>query len=105
MGHFGRKSITYGWLGLVLPALTLSYFGQGALVLADESKVSAPFFLLTPEWARMPMVLLATAATVIASQAGITCAVSVASQAAQARHPPRLGRLSARASRRCAASG
>jgi KUP system potassium uptake protein len=90
MGHFGRKSITYGWLGLVLPACTLSYFGQGALVLADESKVSAPFFLLTPEWARLPMVLLATAATVIASQAVITGAFSVASQAAQLGYLPRL---------------
>src|SRR5262249_15011931 len=50
MGHFGRKAITFGWLGLVLPALTLNYFGQGALVLADEKKVSAPFFLLIPEW-------------------------------------------------------
>ena len=90
MGHFGRKAITYGWLGLVLPALTLSYFGQGALVLADESKVSAPFFLLTPEWAQIPMVLLATAATVIASQAVITGAFSVASQAAQLGYLPRL---------------
>jgi len=90
MGHFGRKAITYGWLGLVLPACTLSYFGQGALVLADESKVSAPFFLLTPEWGRIPMVLLATAATVIASQAVITGAFSVASQAAQLGYLPRL---------------
>jgi KUP system potassium uptake protein len=90
MGHFGRKAITYGWLGLVLPACTLSYFGQGALVLADESKVSAPFFLLTPEWARIPMVLLATAATVIASQAVITGAFSVASQAARLGYLPRL---------------
>jgi KUP system potassium uptake protein len=90
MGHFGRKAITYGWLGLVLPACTLSYFGQGALVLADESKVSAPFFLLTPEWARIPMVLLATAATVIASQAVITGAFSVASQASQLGYLPRL---------------
>jgi KUP system potassium uptake protein len=90
MGHFGRKAITYGWLGLVLPACTLSYFGQGALVLADESKVTAPFFLLTPEWARLPMVLLATAATVIASQAVITGAFSVASQAAQLGYLPRL---------------
>jgi KUP system potassium uptake protein len=90
MGHFGRKAITFGWLGLVLPALTLSYFGQGALVLADESKLSAPFFLLTPEWARIPMVLLATAATVIASQAVITGAFSVASQAAQLGYLPRL---------------
>jgi KUP system potassium uptake protein len=90
MGHFGRKAITFGWLGLVLPACTLNYFGQGALVLADESKVSAPFFLLTPEWARIPMVLLATAATVIASQAVITGAFSVASQAAQLGYLPRL---------------
>jgi KUP system potassium uptake protein len=90
MGHFGRKAITYGWLGLVLPACTLNYFGQGALVLADESKVSAPFFLLTPEWARIPMVLLATAATIIASQAVITGAFSVASQAAQLGYLPRL---------------
>ena len=90
MGHFGRRAITYGWLGLVLPACTLSYFGQGALVLRDESAVAAPFFLLTPEWARLPMVLLATAATVIASQAVITGAFSVASQAAQLGYLPRL---------------
>jgi KUP system potassium uptake protein len=90
MGHFGRKAITVGWLGLVLPACTLNYFGQGALVLADEAKVRAPFFLLTPEWARIPMVLLATAATVIASQAVITGAFSVASQAARLGYLPRL---------------
>ena len=90
MGHFGRRAITYGWLGLVLPACTLNYFGQGALVLADESTVAAPFFLLTPEWARIPMVLLATAATVIASQAVITGAFSVASQAARLGYLPRL---------------
>lgn len=90
MGHFGRRAITYGWLGLVLPACTLNYFGQGALVLGDESTVAAPFFLLTPEWARIPMVLLATAATVIASQAVITGAFSVASQAARLGYLPRL---------------
>src|SRR4051812_4500037 len=90
MGHFGRRAITIGWLGLVLPALTLSYFGQGALVLGDESKVHAPFFLLTPDWARIPMVLLATAATIIASQAVITGAFSVASQAARLGYLPRL---------------
>jgi KUP system potassium uptake protein len=90
MGHFGRRSITVGWLGLVLPALTLSYFGQGALLLADQSTVSAPFFLLTPDWARLPMVILATAATVIASQAVITGAYSVASQASQLGYLPRL---------------
>jgi KUP system potassium uptake protein len=90
MGHFSRKPIMLGWLFLVLPACVLSYFGQGALVLGDESKVSAPFFLLTPEWARLPMVLLATAATVIASQAVITGAFSVASQATQLGYLPRL---------------
>ena len=90
MGHFSRKPIVLGWLFLVLPACVLSYFGQGALILGDESKVSAPFFLLTPEWARLPMVLLATAATVIASQAVITGAYSVASQAAQLGYLPRL---------------
>lgn len=90
MGHFGRKAITVGWLGLVLPACTLNYFGQGALVLSDERTVSAPFFLLMPEWSRIPLILLATAATVIASQAVITGAFSVASQAAQLGYLPRL---------------
>jgi KUP system potassium uptake protein len=90
MGHFGRPAITRGWLFFVLPACALSYLGQGALLLGDQSAVSAPFFLLTPEWARLPMVLLATAATVIASQAVITGAYSVASQAAQLGYLPRL---------------
>ncbi len=90
MGHFGRRAITYGWLLVVLPGCVLSYFGQGALLLGDTHAVSAPFFLLTPEWARLPMVLLATAATVIASQAVITGAFSVASQAAQLGYLPRL---------------
>jgi KUP system potassium uptake protein len=90
MGHFGRRAITRGWLILVLPALVLSYFGQGALVLGDPKNVSSPFFLLIPAWGRLPMVLLATAATVIASQAVITGAYSVASQAAQLGYLPRL---------------
>jgi KUP system potassium uptake protein len=90
MGHFGRRAITLGWLGVVLPALTLNYFGQGALVLRDESALSAPFFLLAPQWARIPIVLLATMATVIASQAVITGAFSVASQAAGLGYLPRL---------------
>ncbi|MDY6997435.1 MAG: KUP/HAK/KT family potassium transporter [Actinomycetota bacterium] len=90
MGHFGRRAITVGWLGLVLPACTLNYFGQGALVLGDHTSVHAPFFLLVPEWARIPMVLLATAATVIASQAVITGAFSLASQAVQLGYLPRL---------------
>ena len=90
MGHFGRRAITWGWLFLVLPACVLSYLGQGAVLLGDKSAVSAPFFLLTPDWARLPMVLLATVATVIASQAVITGAYSVASQAAQLGYLPRL---------------
>ncbi|HEY3686282.1 MAG TPA: potassium transporter Kup [Streptosporangiaceae bacterium] len=90
MGHFGRRAITRGWLFLVLPALVLSYFGQGALILTDPRHVSSPFFLLVPAWGRLPMVLLATAATVIASQAVITGAYSVAAQAAQLGYLPRL---------------
>nr|WP_208411666.1 KUP/HAK/KT family potassium transporter [Mycolicibacterium fluoranthenivorans] len=90
MGHFGRPAIVTAWLALVLPACVLSYFGQGALLLGDENAVSAPFFLLVPEWARIPMVVLATAATVIASQAVITGAFSVAAQAAQLGYLPRL---------------
>ncbi|MFG2041210.1 potassium transporter Kup [Dactylosporangium sp. NPDC048998] len=90
MGHFGRRSITRAWLFLVFPACVLSYFGQGALVLDDPSNISSPFFLLVPDWGRLPLVLLATAATVIASQAVITGAYSVASQAAQLGYLPRL---------------
>ncbi|MEV6839443.1 potassium transporter Kup [Streptomyces sp. NPDC051133] len=90
MGHFGRRAITRGWMFLVLPACVLSYFGQGALILADPRNISSPFFLLVPDWGRWPMVLLATAATVIASQAVITGAYSVTSQAAQLGYLPRL---------------
>jgi KUP system potassium uptake protein len=90
MGHFGRSAITRGWLGLVFPACILSYIGQGALILDDPSHISAPFLLLVPDWGRIAMVLLATAATVIASQAVITGAFSVASQAAQLGYLPRL---------------
>ena len=90
MGHFGRAAITWGWLGLVLPALVLNYFGQGALLLGEASVVDAPFFLLVPAWGQIPMVVLSTAATVIASQAVITGAYSVASQAAQIGYLPRL---------------
>jgi KUP system potassium uptake protein len=90
MGHFGRKPIAVGWIFLVFPACALSYLGQGGLILSDRAAVSAPFFLLTPGWARVPMVLLATAATVIASQAVITGAFSVTSQAAQLGYLPRL---------------
>ncbi|MFI5784030.1 potassium transporter Kup [Nocardia sp. NPDC051570] len=90
MGHFGRRSITRAWLILVFPACVLSYLGQGALILDDPANISGPFFLLAPGWARLPMVVLATAATVIASQAVITGAYSVASQAAQLGYLPRL---------------
>ena len=90
MGHFGRRAITRGWLMLVFPACVLSYMGQGALILEDPANSSSPFFLLAPDWGRLPMVILATAATVIASQAVITGAYSVASQAAQLGYLPRL---------------
>jgi KUP system potassium uptake protein len=90
MGHFGHRPIAVGWIFLVFPACALSYLGQGALVLADDANISAPFFLLAPHWARIPLVVLACAATVIASQAVITGAFSVASQAAQLGYLPRL---------------
>ena len=90
MGHFGRKAITRAWLFLVLPALALNYLGQGALLIGDARTMRAPFFLLIPSWALWPMVILATAATVIASQAVITGAFSVASQAARIGYLPRI---------------
>jgi len=90
MGHFGRGPITRVWLLVVFPACILSYMGQGALVLRDPASVSSPFFLLVPGWARVPMVLLAAVATVIASQAVITGAYSVAQQAARIGYLPRL---------------
>jgi KUP system potassium uptake protein len=91
LGHFGRGPITHGWLLLVFPACILSYMGQGALVLHDPVRtVGSPFFYLVPGWGRLPMVLLATAATVIASQAVITGSFSVASQAVQLGYLPRL---------------
>jgi KUP system potassium uptake protein len=91
MGHFGRAPITRVWLLLVFPACILSYMGQGALVLRDPTRaVASPFFLLVPSWARLPMVFLAAAATVIASQAVISGAFSVTQQAAQLGYLPRL---------------
>jgi KUP system potassium uptake protein len=90
MGHFGRRSISIGWLVLVFPACALSYLGQGAALLHDPTTRSAPFFLLAPDWARIPLVVLATAATVIAAQAVITGAFSVAAQAARVGYLPRL---------------
>ena len=83
LGHFGRFPIQTAWFSLVLPALAINYLGQGALVFAHPEAIANPFFLLYPEWARIPMVVLATAATVIASQAVITGAYSLTSQAIQ----------------------
>lgn len=90
MGHFGRRPISVAWMFLVFPACVLSYLGQGALLMVDADNLSAPFFLLPPQWARVPMVVLATAATVIASQAVITGAFSVTAQAAQLGYLPRV---------------
>jgi KUP system potassium uptake protein len=90
MGHFGAKPIRHGWYYFVLPALMLNYLGQGALVLGDPSAVRNPFYLAVPEWWRMPMIGLATAAAVIASQAVITGAYSVARQAIQLGYIPRM---------------
>ncbi|MDP3546151.1 MAG: potassium transporter Kup, partial [Phreatobacter sp.] len=90
MGHFGRKPIQWAWFCLVFPALTLNYLGQGAMVLADPSKLANPFYLLAPSWALLPMVVLATMATIIASQAVITGAFSLSRQAIQLGLLPRM---------------
>jgi KUP system potassium uptake protein len=83
LGHFGKRPIQTAWLFIVLPSLALNYLGQGALVIADPKAVENPFFLMFPDWALIPMVALATAATVIASQAVITGAYSLTRQAIQ----------------------
>ena len=90
MGHFGLRPIRRAWFALVFPALTLNYLGQCALILHVPGAVSNPFYLLLPEWARLPMVMLATAATVIASQAVISGAFSLSRQAVQLGFLPRL---------------
>ena len=90
LGHFGRRPIRLAWFTLVGPALVLNYFGQGAMLLADPSKVNNPFYEMAPEWALFPLIALATAATVIASQALITAAFSVTKQAMQLGLLPRL---------------
>ncbi len=90
LGHFGRKPIQFAWIWLVLPALTLNYFGQGALILATPEAIENPFYLLYPKELLIPMVLLATCATVIASQAVITGAFSLSRQAIQLGLIPRL---------------
>jgi len=91
MGHFGKKPIRLAWFSVVMPSLTLNYFGQGALLLEDPEAVKNPFFNMAPEWALLPLVGLATMATVIASQALISGAFSVTKQAIQLGYLPRLG--------------
>jgi KUP system potassium uptake protein len=98
LGHFGRRSIQTAWFGLVMPALLLNYFGQGAKVLADPTAIENPFYRLVPETLLLPMVVLATAATVIASQAVITGAYSLVRQAIQLGLLPRLAILHTSAS-------
>ena len=90
MGHFGSKPIQVAWYGLVCPALLINYFGQGALVLRSADAIQNPFYLLSPEWFMLPLVALATAATVIASQATISGAYSMTLQAMRMGYLPRL---------------
>ena len=90
MGHFGRKAIGISWLTLVYPCLMLNYMGQGALLLSEPAAVENPFYLMAPDWARFPLVFIATAATIIASQAVISGAFSVTHQAVQLGFLPRL---------------
>ena len=90
MGHFGKYPIRLSWFTFVLPALIVNYFGQGALLLQNPKAIENPFYLLAPEWALIPMVILATAATVIASQAVISGAFSIANQSVQMGFLPRV---------------
>ena len=93
MGHFGRKAIGISWLALVYPCLMLNYMGQGALLLTNPAAAENPFYLMAPDWARLPLVLIATAATIIASQAVISGAFSVTHQAVQLGFLPRIRTL------------
>jgi KUP system potassium uptake protein len=90
MGHFGRHPIVLGWYGLVMPSLVLVYFGQGALLIDDPGAIDNPFYRLAPDWALYPLVVLATVATVIASQALISGAYSLTRQAVQLGYSPRV---------------
>ncbi len=90
LGHFGKKPIRLAWFFIVMPSLVLNYFGQGALLLSNPAAVKNPFFMMAPDWALLPLVALATLATVIASQALITGAFSVTKQAIQMGYLPRL---------------
>ena len=98
MGHFGKTPIRLAWYGLVLPSLLTNYYGQGALLLTDPSALEHPFFRLAPEWALLPLVVLATVATVIASQATISAAFSMAQQATLLGIIPRMRTLHTSAS-------
>lgn len=90
MGHFGKRPIRLAWFSLVMPALVINYFGQGAMLLAEPAKANNPFYEMAPAWALYPLIGLATAATVIASQALITAAFSITKQAIQLGYLPRL---------------
>jgi KUP system potassium uptake protein len=90
MGHFGKTPIRWGWFGFVLPALVLNYFGQGAVLLDNPRAVANPFYMSAPDWAQVPLLVLATTAAAIASQAVITGAFSVTRQAIQLGYLPRL---------------
>jgi KUP system potassium uptake protein len=90
MGHFGKKPIRLAWFGLVMPALVINYFGQGAMLLYNPAAISNPFYLMAPSWALVPLVILATAATVIASQALLSAAFSITKQAIQLGYLPRM---------------
>ncbi len=100
MGHFGRKPIILAWYGLVLPSLLINYFGQGAYLLGNPDGAANPFFMMLPQWATLPMVILATAATIIASQAVISGAFSLTSAAIQLGYCPRLKIVHTNASER-----
>ena len=91
LGHFGHRAIQMAWFGIALPCLLLNYFGQGALLLRDPTAAVNPFYLLAPSWALYPLIALATAATIIASQAVISGAFSLTRQAVQLGYSPRLG--------------
>ncbi len=93
LGHFGKKPIRLAWFSIVMPALTLNYFGQGALLLKNPAAVKNPFYMMAPDWALVPLIILATMAAVIASQALITGAFSVTKQVIQLGYLPRLNIL------------
>ncbi len=90
LGHFGKKPIRMAWFALVMPALLINYFGQGAMLIYTPESVTNPFYLMAPKWALVPLVILATAATVIASQALLSAAFSVSKQAIQLGYLPRM---------------